>query len=449
MTKLKREKYEQYEEARELYFNKGWSAQALAQYFRKSVRTMQRWVKKMKENPRATPLPAKEPDKRGRKYPPELFDRILALKRELPNRSAAWIHRLLQQETSGQCPSVSTIRKYLRDQGLTDRPSGRVQGYIKFARSRPNDLWQIDIAGVQTVGHLGPLYLIGLLDDCSRYVVAAHYFPDQKGRNVLRVLQQAVLTYGRPLEILADNGAQFNSALGELSTKYTKILDHLDIKPIFASPGHPQTKGKLERWFGTVIQMFLGEARVWVASHPSCSLTEFNHRFQDWLMWYNTTKPHRSLPDHCPPAQRYLNHPARVFRPLQAQVNWGRWLNQVTFRKVTKYNQIAYKAQHFDVPPGYVHSRVEVIEFDDRLEIYWKNQCLATHPYEPVFRESSLQPVQRKIKPNGEISYQGQRYSIDYKQAGRTVEVQEINLDKEFLVYLNGILIRTCKRKES
>ena len=38
-------------------------------------------------------------------------------------------------------------------------------------------------------------------------------------------------------------------------------------------------------------------------------------------------------------------------------------------------------------------------------------------------------------------------YTIDYKYAGITVEVQETNLGKELLVYLNGILLTTLKLK--
>jgi len=37
----------------------------------------------------------------------------------------------------------------------------------------------------------------------------------------------------------------------------------------------------------------------------------------------------------------------------------------------------------------------------------------------------------------------GKWFTIDYKIAGKTVEVQEINDGKNFLVYLDGVLIKT------
>ena len=39
--------------------------------------------------------------------------------------------------------------------------------------------------------------------------------------------------------------------------------------------------------------------------------------------------------------------------------------------------------------------------------------------------------------------YKGKSYTIDYKLAGKTVEVQEINEGKNLLVYLNDVLLKT------
>ncbi|MHA1671065.1 MAG: hypothetical protein ACTSV5_10905 [Promethearchaeota archaeon] len=49
----------------------------------------------------------------------------------------------------------------------------------------------------------------------------------------------------------------------------------------------------------------------------------------------------------------------------------------------------------------------------------------------------------RKITHACIIMYKGKYYRIDYKMAGKTVEVQEINAGKNFLVYLNDVLLKT------
>ncbi|KKK43494.1 MAG: hypothetical protein Lokiarch_26430 [Candidatus Lokiarchaeum sp. GC14_75] len=60
--------------------------------------------------------------------------------------------------------------------------------------------------------------------------MAAEYFKDQKGLNVFKTIRNAVMVYGRPNQILADNGTQFKNLIGELGTKYTRLLEILDIK---------------------------------------------------------------------------------------------------------------------------------------------------------------------------------------------------------------------------
>jgi transposase InsO family protein len=428
------------EEARELYHNQKLSVKELAIRNGKTERTIYRWIRTDDQAKLLDQHQPKKKHKRTRKYPPEIFSRIIELKKQLPQRSAPAIWKILKNEFLDKIPSISTIRKYIQEQGLTYKRDPPGKGYIKFERKRPNDLWQIDIAGVQTVGHLGKLYLIALLDDHSRFIVAAEYFKTQKGINVIKVIRDAVLAYGRPNQILADNGTQFRNIIGELGTKYTKLLEGLDIKPIFAKPNHPQTKGKLERWFGTIKQMFLVEARFYIKTHPKYSLPDFNLLLKNWLDWYNSKKPHRSLPYNCPPIKRFLETEDRVFRPLQAKVNWNRWLHEIEQRRVTKYNEISYKSQKYRIPPGYTGTKVEVIEYEDKIEIYYRERLIISHAYNvPILRKKN----KRKIMRSGTIMYKGKPYTIDYKLAGKTVEVQEINNGKNLLVYLNGVLLKT------
>lgn len=306
------------EEARELHHNKGLSIEELASRYRRSNRTIYRWLKKNYQEKSLDQQNTKKKYKRSRKYAPEIFNRIGDLKKEVPQRSVPIVWKLLKEEFPNDTPSLSTIRKYIRDNGLTYKNKDPTRGYVKFERIQPNDLWQIDIAGVQTVGHLEKLYLIALIDDYSRFIVAAEYFKDQKGITIIKIIRDAVLAYGRPNQILADNGTQFRNLIGELGTKYSKLLENLDIKPIFAKPRHPETKGKLERWFGTVKQMFLVEARYNVKNNPTITLREFNQMFKEWVEWYNTEKLHRSLPGNNPPIKRFLDAEDRVFRPLNS-----------------------------------------------------------------------------------------------------------------------------------
>ncbi|KKL09013.1 hypothetical protein LCGC14_2570110, partial [marine sediment metagenome] len=377
----KSKKKELHEKLREIYYNQGLSIENIAIQVNKHIRTIYRWLNIANQEFSTVSHKSKRKTGRPKRIPTEILNHIIEIKTELPQRSAPLVHKKLKNEFPDACPSISFIRKFIRDQGLTYKSTDRKQGYIHFQRKRPNDLWQIDIAGVQTVGHLKQVYLIALLDDCSRFVVAARYFKDQKGMNVIKIIRDGVLGHGRPNEILADNGAQFRNVLGDLGTKYSRLLKSLGIKPIFAKPYHPQTKGKLERWFGTVKQMFLIEARFFVKHNPECTLAKFNQMLEEWVKWYNSEKPHRNLPNKCPPAKIFFETEERIFRPLQAKVNWNRWLHELAQRKVNKYNEIHYKSQLFSVPPGYSGSKIDVIEYEDKIEIYFKENLLIPHSY--------------------------------------------------------------------
>lgn len=441
-------KKEKYELVKELHFNKELSIKELAERFGRSERTIYRWIKKAsKDQEKPFPTQKKRRYCRKKKYDPKIYERIKELKQELPQRSAPMIHRILQKEFERKCPSLSSIQRFLRENGLVYRSKRQQKGFVKFQRATPNELWQIDIAGVQTVGHLKQLFLIAILDDTSRFIVGAEYFRTQKGNNVLKVLRDAVISYGRPTQILADRGAQFKNAFGELGTKYSKVLEILDIEPIFAKPYHPETKGKLERWFRTVNSMYLSEGRLYVETHPECSLSEFNRLFKEWVRWYNTEKPHNSLPNKTVPEKIYLDSKDRIYRPLKAKINWDKWLNEIAQRKVSKYNTISYKRQRFDVPPGYMLTKVDVIEYENKIEIYYKDKLLITHPYKVQINPERKPKQTRKIRKNGTISYKGTWYTIDYKLAGKSVEVEETNSGRTLLVYLNGVLIANLSLK--
>ncbi len=380
MNMKEKKKKELYELVRELHHNKGFSVEILAKRFKKTERTIYRWLKRGNSSTNTKNRKKQKKNGRSKQYPPEVFRHIVELKEENPHRSAPMIYRRLQEDFKDSCPCLSTIQKYIRKKGLVYRPREQNQGYKKFQREKPNDLWQIDIAGPQTIGHLKQLYLIALIDDCSRFVVAAEYFRTQKGTNVLKIVRDAVLSHGRANQILADRGAQFWNAMGELATKYSKLLESLDIEPIFAKPRHPQTKGKIERWFETVVQMFLVEARPFVKKRPKYSLADFNRLFKEWVEWYNTKKPHGSLPNRTSPNEVYFKTKDRIYRPLEVIVNWDKWLHEIGQRKVTNYNTISYKAQNFEVPPGYMRAKVDVIEYEDKIEIYHKDKLIITHP---------------------------------------------------------------------
>jgi hypothetical protein len=291
------------------------------------------------------------------------------------------------------------------------------------------------------------LHLHALLDDHARFVPAGKYFPDTDGTNVFAICRDAFLEHGRPNQVLADNGSQFRNVHGDRWGKFEEFLHSLDVEPIYSRPGHPQTKGKLERFFRTVAEMFVPEAQLAVEKNPGMTLAELNRMFQEWLAWYNAEKPHKELPHRCPPAKIFHGDPARVYRPLQGAVDWERWVTKVQTRRVRKTNEVAYKSKMYPVPAGHMGCIVEVREASGHLNIFYKDILLASHVLEAAEVVPAKTPVTRRVSSNGTIGYEGSQRYVGQKYAGKSITAWEANEGQTLLVYLDGVLVKEIPLK--
>ena len=157
-------------------------------------------------------------------------------------------------DLEGRFVSESTVYRVLREAGLVRPPE--VQGFpaekeYKVKATGPNQLWHTDASYFFVVGW-GYYYLITVLDDYSRMVLAWRVQPSMASACIIEVVQDAVEFTGLltvPVEpgpaLLTDNGPGF------LSRALEEFLKVRAMKHIVASPYHPQTNGKLERYHRT------------------------------------------------------------------------------------------------------------------------------------------------------------------------------------------------------
>ena len=118
--------------------------------------------------------------------------------------------------------------------------------FLKYEWPKPNMLWHTD----WTVCPFTKTQLIAFLDDYSRFIVHAEYFSNATTENTLLAFINAINHYGKPQAILTDQGTQFKPAKSKQGT-FTQFCENNKIKHILARIHHPQTNGKIERWFGT------------------------------------------------------------------------------------------------------------------------------------------------------------------------------------------------------
>jgi Integrase core domain len=124
------------------------------------------------------------------------------------------------------------------------------------------------------------------------------------------VLRAAVLAYGTPQEILTDNGSQYVTWRGK--SAFRKELEQRGIRQRVARPRHPQTLGKIERFWGTLW-------RECLASAVFLDLADAQRRIGLFIDHYNFQRAHQGI-DGLVPADRFFGAAAAVRQALAARV---------------------------------------------------------------------------------------------------------------------------------
>lgn len=180
----------------------------------------------------------------------------------------------------------------------------------RFERARPNQLWQTDLFTFILKRQNRRLYLVGFMDDHSRFVVGYGLHASASSALVLEVLRAAIASYGLPEEILTDNGPQYVTWRGK--SQFSKELEQQGIRQVVSRPKHPQTLGKIERFWGTLWRECLQRAVF-------LDLEDARRRIGLFIDHYNFQRPHQGL-DGLTPADRFFHAAPTVLATLKARV---------------------------------------------------------------------------------------------------------------------------------
>ena len=307
--------YEVKRRAVQLHLEEGAPINLIAREIGVSAFSIYDWLHQYKAHGEEGLRPKSSGVRAGSKHPAQsplrrlIHDQIVTLKREQPTfgikRIAHTLRRLFHLPTSPE-----TVRKTLHlEKLITPRKKKTPSNPSKprfFERSTPNQMWQSDIFPFKLGGEavrppewLGPggyAYLIGFIDDHSRYITALEVFRSQTADNLLEVFRRGVGSHGVPKEMLTDNGRQYASWHGK--TKFQQELARNRIQHIRSRPHHPQTLGKIERFWKTIWEEFISRARF-------ATFDEARERIRWWVQYYNHRRPHQALDGLCPADRFY------------------------------------------------------------------------------------------------------------------------------------------------
>ena len=188
-----------------------------------------------------------------------LEERIKAHRESHPEHGVRRVRDELRRN-EGLSVSAETVRRVVNEADLGQPPPKARRRPVqvrRFERPVPNALWQIDIFTFQ-LKRMYRVYLIGIIDDHSRYIVGQGLYRQQKADAVLEVVKGAVGQWGAPREILSDNGRQFVAWRGK--SAFQKMLVRQGIGHVRSAPQHPMTLGKIERFWKTIWTEFLHDA---------------------------------------------------------------------------------------------------------------------------------------------------------------------------------------------
>jgi putative transposase len=239
-------------------------------------------------------------------------DRILAVARKSPELSSrqlsAWI-----TDHEGFAVSESTVYRLLRREGLVKRQETQLIAAKEYhtKTTRPHQMWSTDASYFRVVGW-GYYYLVTVMDDYSRFILAWKLQKDMSANSLIEVVQEAVDATGMtdvPVEgrtrLLSDNGA------GYVSRVFRDYLNLVGIRHILAAPFHPQTNGKVERYQQSLKQE--------VNQLPYEAPSQLEQAIADFVDYYNYRRYHKALGNVTPADVLYSRREAILQRRKEVQ----------------------------------------------------------------------------------------------------------------------------------
>ena len=247
--------------------------------------------------------------------PPEVEARLCELRRWHPEWGPTRLVYELERDGVSPVPGRSSVYRALVRNGLITPRAKQRRVYRRWERVRPMELWQADIMGRVTLADGTGLRLVSMIDDFSRFCVAAQLCRRATATAVCDAFAAAMRRYGVPEDVLTDNGKVFTGRFGRGQPEmlFERICRENGITHRLTGVRAPTTTGKVERFHKTLrAELF--------SLHTFSSLEDAQSALDGYVAEYNTRRPHQSL-DMATPVERF--HQRQLQPPAEADVEDG------------------------------------------------------------------------------------------------------------------------------
>jgi transposase InsO family protein len=166
-------------------------------------------------------------------------------------------------------------------------------------------------------------WIVGLVDDHSRFLVGLRILTEAKAVPIVRWLDECFELCGQPLQLMSDNGKPFVGWMPGLLSSFGKRLAELHIRHLRTQITSPWTNGKIEAFWDILQAEVLDRERFAGLAQAEAALARFAeyynyHRLSKVLGWLT-------------PAERYNGTPFtdRGFQNVPALAHLQPWLTEV------------------------------------------------------------------------------------------------------------------------
>jgi putative transposase len=320
-----------------------------------SVATLRAWLKAYRQGGLDALLPKTRTDKGTfRCIDDDTAEAIARHRVQHRALSVKLFHEILHEEgvlPAGARVCEATLRRFLKARGLDKPLRGPGKARAKYEMPHPNDLWVADFMHgprVKTPDGKRKAILGAIIDDHSRVIVGARFAFTEETADLLRVLRDAIATYGIPKRLYCDNGPAFIARhLAEACARISCTLLH-------SEPFDSPSRGKVERFFRTVRMRCLPR----LTEDDLASLAALNERFEHWLRDDYHLRRHGGIEGK--PLDRYLagTEQTLITRLAPHEIDHA-FMGRLT-RCVRNDATVKVDGLFYEVPPEFIGARVDL-----------------------------------------------------------------------------------------
>jgi transposase InsO family protein len=271
----------------------------------------------------------------------------------------------------GRLPSYSTIKRYMRANGLVKKPrlplhtrpgEARAEARRQTREVRSYEaeyvgaLWHLDFHhGSKKVLTSGGRWqrpiALGILDDHSRLCCHVQWYLSETAEDLVHGLSQAIQKRGLPRSILTDNGPAM------VAEEVTEGLLRLGIAHERTLPYSPYQNGKQEAFWGTLE----GRLMKMLEAVAELTLELLNQTTQAWAEMDYNRAVHRET--GCSPVERF-GRSADVLRDSpQSESLRDAFRLETTRSQRQSDGTVSMEGVRFEIPSRYRHFREVTVRY--------------------------------------------------------------------------------------